>query len=209
MADPVETKSVEFVLLIDGVSVIKKICDNQSMGNYVSILRQIATTIENKYVLIGDQQGENALFKTNQSWANMVVTSTTQFENTTNKSKLKPINVNYKFMLPCRFADKCEYAEVWIDDNGCHRRKCQYLHSDDDCELGSRWCNILDCDKIHGCERLICEFSEYGNKYNGRPCKKLFSCPFGHADVEYEYWVRTGLYDKWIKDPIKYINPVY
>lgn len=207
MANLVETKSVEFVLLIDGVSVIKKICDNQSMSNYVSILRQIATTIENKYIIAEDRQHENALFKTKHSWADMVVTSVSQFENTV--SKLKPIDVNYKYMLPCRFGDKCEYAEIWVDDNNCRRRKCQYLHSDDDCEFGSRWCNTPDCDKIHGCERLICEFSERGNKYNGRPCKKLFSCPYGHDDIEYEDWVYMGLYNKWAKDPAKYINPIY
>jgi len=125
------------------------------------------------------------------------------------KSKLQSIpNVNYKYILECPHGDQCNFQEIYEDDIG-RRRKCQYIHSEDDCKSGSRFClNMVECGKIHGCSRLLCDYSENGPKYQGRyPCRKLFSCPYYHSDQEYEKWVNIGYYDRWSKDPKKYVNP--
>ena len=96
----------------------------------------------------------------NKSWADMV-----------EDCQSKPVELNipkpvkikddvkedfdFRYMLECPDGDNCQYAIVWEDDCGIKRRKCQYLHNDEDCKFGSRFCeNIEQCaksGKIHGC----------------------------------------------------------
>ncbi len=217
-----------FVLLLDGISAAiknkhlpKEPCENplsklklsgkswadmiyeqpHDTSNDSNVRHENDTTPDLPLSNIQEGSGINNKRVFNDSNSNMNVPN--------NKSKLQfVLNANYKYILECPHGNQCNFQEIYEDDIG-RRRKCQYIHDENDCRLGSRFCSdMVQCGKIHGCTRLTCDYSEDGPKYGGRfPCRKLFSCPYYHSDREYEKWVNMGYYDRWQKDPKKYINP--